>query len=105
MHAVDAVSAAQPVAYGPYILLLISILAGVIGWFLRKVLGTLAAHTTALAVLVEHNIRTDSNVLDLTKAHDELIDLKVASSELNARTENHETRLLRLESFHDQTHH
>lgn len=70
----------------PYLLVLFTALVSGIGVYFKTVTHKLANVALQLAVLIEHNIKTDANIIELKKYHDELIELKVASSELDATT-------------------
>lgn len=82
--------------WGPIITVLLSGAMGVAGFFIRTVLKTLGDHTTALAVLV-------SETRPGLKLTDEVIDLKVASAELDVARLNHEARITSLESSRENT--
>jgi hypothetical protein len=82
--------------WGPLITGLLLAAITIAGAFIRAVLKTLGEHTTTLAVLI-------SETRPGLKLVDEVIDLKVASAELNEAKNNHEARLLSLESSRENT--
>lgn len=97
---IDALSVAvAPFQWGPILAVGLTVSLGAVGWMLRSLIKL----TTAVAVLIEHNTATDAGILDSKKAHDEIIDNKLATSVLNETGINHERRIVRLESIFDQT--
>ena len=87
----------QSIQWGPIIAVLLTASIGVAGYFIRTVSRTLAEHSTALAVLV-------SETRPGLKLQDEVLDLKLASAELNAAKIDHERRLQSLETVRDKYH-
>lgn len=87
----------QSIQWGPIIAVLLTASIGVAGYFIRTVSKTLAEHSTALAVLV-------SETRPGLKLQDEVLDLKLASAELNAAKIDHERRLTSLETVRDKYH-
>lgn len=61
------------------------------GYFIKTVSRTLGEHTTALAVLI-------SETRPGLKVTDEILDLKLASAELNESKKDHEKRITSLEN-------
>ena len=85
------------IQWGPIIAVLLTASIGVAGYFIRTVSKTLAEHSTALAVLV-------AETRPGLKLQDEVLDLKLASAELNESRKNHEQRLQSLEAVRDKYH-
>jgi len=86
----------QSIQWGPIIAVLLTASIGVAGYVIRTVSRTLAEHSTALAVLI-------SETRPGLKLQDEVLDLKLASAELNAAKIDHERRLQSLETKRDNT--
>ena len=87
----------QSIQWGPIIAVLLTASIGVAIAFIRTVGKTLAEHSTALAVLV-------TETRPGLKLQNEVLDLKVASAELNAAREDHERRLTSLEAVREKYH-
>ena len=87
----------QSIQWGPIIAVLLTASIGVAGYFIRTVSRTLAEHSTALAVLV-------AETRPGLKLQEEVIDLKLASAELNEARKNHEQRLTSLENSREKYH-
>ena len=87
----------QSIQWGPIIAVLLTASIGVAGYFIRTVSKTLAEHSTALAVLV-------AETRPGLKLQDEVLDLKLASAELNESRKNHEQRLTSLENSREKYH-
>jgi len=77
----------------PYLLLILATLISAIGWYLRSVGNKLSEVGTKLATLIEHTVNNDNDIADIRKYHDEIIDLKVASAELDTRTKGMQHQL------------
>ena len=87
----------ESIQWGPILAVLLTAAIGVSGFFIRVVSHTLGQHTTALAVLV-------SETRPGLKLLDEVMDLKLASAELNETRKDHERRLQSLENVRDKYH-
>ena len=85
------------IQWGPVISVLLTGAIAVSGYFIRTVSRTLAEHSTALAVLV-------SETRPGLKLQDEVLDLKLASAELNQAKLDHEKRITRLEALKEKYH-
>lgn len=84
----------------PYLVVILTFALGVVGFYFRSIttrlthLGeSLVDLALKMAVLVEHNKDTDLDIDDIKKYHTEIIDLKLASSELNERSKNNSARI------------
>ena len=87
----------QSIQWGPIIAVLLTAGLGTAGIFIRSVMKTLAEHSTALAVLV-------SETRPGLKLIDEVMDLKLASAELNETKKDHERRIISLEAVREKYH-
>ena len=80
----------ESIQWGPIVTVLLSAGIAMGGFFVRTVSKTLNDHGTALAVLV-------SETRPYIKLTDEVLDLKLASAELDVAKKDHERRITRLE--------
>lgn len=79
--------------YGPIIIWILGIAIPLGASYFIWSTATMYKHTTLLAVIAEHDKATDKDILDSKKAHDEIIDLKLATSELDTTTKTHTRQL------------
>lgn len=84
----------------PYLIVIMAALLSALGWYLRSVGSKLSEVAIKLATLIEHTINTDKDIADIQKYHDEIIDLKLASAELDTRTRGLEQRLDLLQTIY-----
>ena len=77
----------------PYLTVVLAASLGFAGFYFKSITskltelsGNIADLAIKMATLVEHNINTDGDIIDIKKYHNEIIDLKVATAELNERT-------------------
>lgn len=81
----------------PYLLVVLAGGIGALGWYFRTVGSKLADVAVKLATLIEHNVNADLNaginVADMKKQHDEIIELKVATAELDTKFKGIEHQL------------
>lgn len=84
----------------PYLVVILTFGLGVMGFYFRSITNKLATLSQSLidlalkiAVLVEHDKDTDFDITEIKKFHTEIIDLKLASSELNERSKNNSRRI------------
>ena len=84
----------------PYLVVILTFALGVVGFYFRSITNRLTILGQSLielalkiAVLVEHDKDTDIDINDIKKYHAEIIDLKLASSEMNERSKNNTIRI------------
>ena len=81
----------ETIQWGPIVTVLLTAGLAMGGFFVRTVSKTLNDHGTALAVLV-------SETRPYLKLADEVLDLKLASAELDVARKDHERRIAKLEN-------
>lgn len=81
----------ETIQWGPIVTVLLTAGLAMGGFFVRTVSKTLNDHGTALAVLV-------SETRPYIKLTDEVLDLKLASAELDVARKDHERRITKLEN-------
>ena len=81
----------ETIQWGPIVTVLLTAGLAMGGFFVRTVSKTLNDHGTALAVLV-------SETRPYIKLTDEVLDLKLASAELDVAKKDHERRITKLEN-------
>lgn len=81
----------ETIQWGPIVTVLLTAGLAMGGFFVRTVSKTLNDHGTALAVLV-------SETRPYIKLTDEVLDLKLASAELDVSRKDHERRITKLEN-------
>lgn len=72
----------------PFAAIILATLLGAATYFVRSTAIGLHSLNERVSILIEHNVRTDSDVAEIKKYHDEIIDLKVASATFEERTKN-----------------
>lgn len=94
----------------PYLVIILTAALGLAGFYFKSITNKLSDLSNSLgslalkiATLVEHINNTDVDIIDIKKYHDEIIDLKVASSTLNERTLSTRGQVALLQSRFDET--
>ena len=94
----------------PYLVVVLTAALALAGFYFKSITSRLAALSQNLidlalkmAVLIEHNTNTDEDIIDVKKYHNEIIDLKVASAELNERSMTNRTAIHSIYSRLDDT--
>ena len=87
--------ATDTIQWGPVITVMLTAFIGIIGYFVRSVSRTLGDHGTALAVLI-------AETRPGLKIQDEVIDLKLASAELDVARKDHDKRITSLETTRER---
>lgn len=94
----------------PYLVVIITAALALAGFFFKSITtklsdlsNNLADLAVKIATLIEHNNNTDGAIGDIKKYHNEIIDLKAASAELNERTITTRNQLNLIQSRLDDT--
>ena len=72
----------------PYLVVLLTAALGLTGFYFKSITNKLSDIAVEIATLVEHIHNNDNEIIDIKKYHNEIIDLKVATAELNERSKN-----------------
>jgi len=70
----------------PYLVVLLTAALGLTGFYFKSITNKLSDIAVEIATLIEHIHNTDGDIIDIKKYHNEIIDLKVATAELNERS-------------------
>jgi hypothetical protein len=87
----------------PYLVALLTAALGLMGFFFKTITSRLSTIAVEIATLIEHLHNTDGDIIDIKKYHNEIIDLKVATAELNERTITTRNQVATLQSRFDET--
>ena len=94
----------------PYLIIILTAALGLAGFYFKSITNKLAHLSESLmdlalkmAVIIEHTKDTDTDILDVKKYHNEIIDLKVATAELNERSLNNRSAIHSVQSRLDDT--
>lgn len=100
-HLAETITAVAPFQWGGILAVMLTAVFAVLGWLVRSQLSNNRFNTTAInnlgtqiAVLTQRGLASDEQDTLNTKARDELIDLKIATGELNVRMGHIEQRVL-----------
>lgn len=94
----------------PALIVILTAALSLAGFYFKSITSKLSHLSESLidlalkmAILIEHNKDTDTDIIDIKKYHNEIIDLKVASAELNERSSNNRTAIHSMQSRIDDT--
>lgn len=87
----------------PYLVVMLAAIISALGWYLRTVGAKLSDVALKLATLIEHTLNMDGDMVEVKKYHDEIIDLKVATAELDVKAKGLEHQLDQIQLMYSGT--